>query len=288
MNVLVLGATGKTGRPVVQALAARGVTVRAASRHPGTAAGTVEPTRFDWADRATWELALRGADGLYVVGPYAQPDPEAVLRELLVAAGDVRRVVLLSVLGADRLPAVSPMAGWERVVRESGKQWTILRPNWFQQNFGEGFAASLRDSGTLELPAGDAPLSFVDTRDIADVAAVALTEDNHHGYTYQLTGPQSLTYGRAVAALGEAVGRDLRYLPVTAADFAGRLRRSGVNEVTITRQLALFDLIRDGVNAPLTGTVERVTGHPARSLTAYVAEQATTWVAGDLIRPPVS
>ncbi|MGI5170305.1 NAD(P)H-binding protein [Spirillospora sp. CA-253888] len=277
MNVLVLGATGKTGRPVVDALVARDVRVRAASRNPGPAAAGVEPVRFDWADRSTWEPALRDVDGLYIVGPYTVPDEPGLVGDLLAAAPHADRAVLLSVLGVDRLPDAIPMAAWEADVRASGKRWTVLRPNWFQQNFGEGFAALLRDNGELALPAADAEVGFVDTRDIAEVAAAALTEGGHAGGTHVITGPEALTHGQAVQTLGEAAGRGLRYTALAADRFADGLRAAGADERSVTWQLGLFQLIRGGGNAVVTDTVERITGRPARSLKAYARENAAVW-----------
>ncbi|WP_067478775.1 SDR family oxidoreductase [Actinomadura hibisca] len=280
MTVLVLGATGKTGLSVVDALVARGVRVRAASRNPGPASAGVEPVRFDWADRATWGPALREIDGLYIVGPYALPGEPALVRDLLAAAPHASRVVLLSVLGVDRLPDVIPMAVWEADVRASGKEWTILRPNWFQQNFGEGFGTLLRENGMLALPAADAELGFVDTRDIAEVAAAALTEEGHAGETYILTGPEALMYDQVVRVLGEAAGRELRYIPISADQFADGLREAGLDEGSITWQLGLFRLIREGTNALVNDTVERITGRPARSLKSYASENAALWGSG--------
>ncbi len=278
MTVLVLGASGKTGRAVVEALAPRGVRVRAASRNPAPSRiDGVEAVRFEWTDPGTWQEALRGVDALYVVGPYMVPDRPGLVGELLTAARHVRRVVLLSVLGVDLLPDAIPMATWEADVRASGKEWTILRPNWFQQNFGEGFAPALRDQGVLELPAADALVSFVDTRDIAEVAAAALTEDGHAGQVYLITGPEALTHTQAVRALGEAAGRELRYTALTAEQHVEALRAAGLADRSIAWQRVLFQLIRDGHNALVTDTVERVTGHPARSLTAYAHEHAAAW-----------
>jgi uncharacterized protein YbjT (DUF2867 family) len=277
MTVLVLGATGKTGRPVVDALVARGVHVRAASRTPAESTTGVEPVRFDWADRSTWAPALHGIDAVYVVGPYAVPGEPGLVGELLAAAAHVRKVVLLSVLGVDELPDAVPMAAWEADVRASGKEWIILRPNWFQQNFGEGFAASLRENGELALPAADAVVGFVDTRDIAEVAAAALTEQGHSGEVHILTGPEVLTLQQVTETLGEAAGRELRYRAITADRFADGLREAGLDERSIIWQLALFRLIRDGGNAVVTDTVERITGHPARDLKSYARENAATW-----------
>ncbi|MFF7940860.1 NAD(P)H-binding protein [Nocardia gamkensis] len=277
MTVLVLGATGKTGRPVVDALVARGVHVRAASRTPAAATTGVEPVRFDWADRSTWAAALHGIDVVYVVGPYAVPGEPGLVGELLAAAAHVRKVVLLSVLGVDELPDAVPMAAWEADVRASGKEWIILRPNWFQQNFGDGFAASLRENGELALPAADAVVGFVDTRDIAEVAAAALTEDGHGGEVHILTGPEVVTLRQVTETLGEAAGRELRYRAITADRFADGLREAGLDERSIIWQSALFRLIRDGGNAVVTDTVERITGHPARDLKSYARENAATW-----------
>lgn len=277
MTVLVLGATGKTGRPVVEALVARGINVRAANRNPRPATAGVEPVRFDWADSSTWAPALQGIDGLYVVGPYAAPDEPGFVGDLLAAAPRAHKVVLLSLLGVDRLPDAIPMAAWEADVRASGKEWSILRPNWFQQNFGEGFAALLRENGELALPDADAMVGFVDTRDVAEVAAAALTEEGHAGEVHIVTGPEALTHRQVTQILGEAAGRDLGYTALTADQFAGDLRKAGLDERSITWQLGLFQLIRDGGYAVVTDTVERITGRPARSLTSYARENATTW-----------
>ncbi|WP_034272006.1 NAD(P)H-binding protein [Actinospica robiniae] len=275
MEVLVIGASGKTGTQVTGALRSLGATVRAGGRTPGAPADGVVPVRFDWTDRGTWADALGDAEGLYIVGPTAQPDADVLVRELLAEPAGVRRVVLLSVLGADRLPEVVPMAGWEQDVRNSGKEWTILRPNWFQQNFGDGaFTSPLRDKGVLELPDGDAALSFIDTRDIAEVAAIALVRGGHGGRTYDLTGPQSLTYTEALAVLGSAADRELAYVALDPQQHSDQLRAAGLNERFVIWQQGLHTLIRDGLNTPVTDAVRQITGHDPRSLADYAAERA--------------
>ncbi|MFG2005110.1 NAD(P)H-binding protein [Spirillospora sp. NPDC048911] len=277
MTVLVIGASGKTGRPVVNALVERGLPVRAASRNPVPRPHQAEPVRFNWTDRSTWQEALRDVEALYVVGPYMHPDQPGLIGDLLAVAPHARRVALLSILGVELLPEAIPMARWEEDVRASGKDWTILRPNWFQQNFGEGFASSLRDPGVLALAAADAEVGFVDTRDIAEVAAAALTEEGHADAVHVLTGPRALTHAQAVQILAEAAGRELRYAALTPDEHAAELRKAGLDERSITWQRALFQLIRDGHNAVVTDTVERITGHPARSLQTYAQEHAKAW-----------
>jgi uncharacterized protein YbjT (DUF2867 family) len=285
MTVLVTGATGKTGVAVVEALRLRGIATRAASRHPAADVEGVEQVRMDWSDSATWEAALDGVDAVYLVGPYAAVDNAGLIGRLFAAAPHVRRVVQLSIIGVEKLPTAIPMAQWEADVRSSGLEWTILRPNWFFQNFEDGFVTSLRDHGVLEVPAGDASIGFIDTADIGEVAAIALTEDGHNDRTYTLTGPESLTYSEALAELGQAADRELRYVALAPQDFSNRLSHGGAPDWAVEWQLALHQLIRAGEYAAVTNTVEVITGRPPRSLGSYVTDHAHHWRHPELIVP---
>src|SRR5918997_515541 len=158
-TTLVLGGTGKTGRRVVERLETRGVPTRIGSR-------SGEPP-FDWEDEATWEPALRGVGSAYVsyYPDLAVPGSVEAVRsfaELAVQSG-VRRLVLLSGRGEPENERA------ERVVRDSGAEWTILRSTWFMQNFSEDYMLEHVLSGEIRLPAGYVPTPFLDADDIADV-----------------------------------------------------------------------------------------------------------------------
>ncbi|MGP3911379.1 hypothetical protein [Nonomuraea sp. 10N515B] len=118
--------------------------------------------------------------------------------------------------------------------------------------------------GVLTLPAADAAVGFVDTRDVAEAAAAALTEDGHADRIHVLTGPEALTYAQVTRGLGEAAGRDLQYTALDADEHVAGMRAAGLDERSVMWRQGLFQLIRDGRNAVVTDTVERVTGHPAR------------------------
>src|SRR5215212_10141732 len=190
---LILGGTGKTGRRVVERLAARGLPVRVGSR-------SGEPP-FDWEDEATWVPALRDVESVYVsYNPdLAVPGAVAVVRSFakLAARSGVQRLVLLSGRGEPENERA------ERVVQEAGVQWTILRSTWFMQNFSEDYMLEHVLSGEIRLPAGDVPTPFLDADDIADAAVAALTEEGHAGQLYELTGPRSLTFAEAAAEVVE-------------------------------------------------------------------------------------
>ncbi|MGW0663413.1 SDR family oxidoreductase [Streptodolium elevatio] len=261
--ILVLGGTGKTGRHVVDALVRRGHPVRAVSR-------STSP-RFDWHDRDTWKEALSGVGAVYIVEPDDGPVPLGEFSRLAVEAGVVRQV-LLSARSRDDIHVALKGAS-EAAVRESGAEWTMLRPAWFHQNFTElpMFTESLA-AGELRLPTGEGREPFIDARDIGEVAAEALTAPGHAGKVYELTGPQSLTFAEAVALVGGATGRELRFRAVSEEDYATDLLAAGLPEEHHEMFIGLFRVIREGRAEGETGDVREVLGREPRSFAAWLAE----------------
>ncbi len=268
--ILVLGATGKTGRRVVERLEARGAAVRAGSR-------ASEPP-FDWEDRATWGPALAGAGSVYIsyFPDLAVPGaPEAVgaLAEAAREAG-VRRLVLLSGRGEEEAQKA------ERVVQDAGLEWTVVRCSWFNQNFSEGYMVEPILTGEVAMPAGDVPEPFVDADDIADVAVAALTEVGHAGQVYELTGPRALTFAQAVGEIANATGRSLSYTRVSMDDYAAVAAGLDVPDDVIWLLRYLFTEVLDGRNIGLADGVQRALGREPRDFGEFARETAATGVWG--------
>ncbi|WP_263165962.1 NAD(P)H-binding protein [Streptomyces sp. SCSIO ZS0520] len=269
-GILVLGGTGKTGRRLVGALRARGAEVRAASR-----SGEV---RFDWDDRSTWAPAFTGVRAAYVVDLQDKPgqwDAETQIRALAeqAVAQGVERLVLLQARVHGLVGGKDLKAG-EGAVRESGAEWTILRPNWFFQNFDEGVLFDAVLAGELRLPAGQGREPFVDAGDVAEVAAAALLEDGHQGQILELSGPAALSLTEAAALLSEASGREIRYVPVDHQEYVDELVSY---EVPADYALFVADLvaqIRDNRNTATTPTVERILGRPPRDFADFAKSAA--------------
>jgi uncharacterized protein YbjT (DUF2867 family) len=273
--VLVLGATGKTGRRVAQRLLARGVPVRPGSR-------SADPP-FDWDDRATWAPALEGASAAYVtfVPDLAVPGaPEAIgaFARTALAAG-CRRLVLLSGRGEAEAERA------ERFLAGSGAAWTVLRCSWFLQNFSEGDFAGAVAGGELALPAGERRAPFVDADDIADVAVAALCEPGHEGRTYELTGPRALTHAEVVAEIARATGRPARYVPIGLDAFAAGLVEQGVPPEVAGLLRHLFEEVLVEANAGVTGDVRAVLGREPRDVArfAHAAARAGAWDAAPVV-----
>ena len=267
MTILVLGATGKTGRRIVDRLTALGLPVRVGSR-----SGTPS---FDWKDRATWAAALRDVQSVYIsyypdiVVDGALDDIRA-FTEQAVAAG-VRRLVLLS--GRNEAQAQAA----ERVVQESGVEWTVVTCSWFMQNFTEGYLLDPVREGVIALPARDVAEPFVDVDDIADVAVAALTEDGHTGRIYELTGPRLLTFAEVAAELSEATGREIVYVPLSIEEYAAGAAELGLPEADIAMLTTLFAEVLDGRNAYPADGVQQALGRPARDFADYARANAAAW-----------
>lgn len=278
-SVLVTGATGKVGRATVDALLARGADVRAASRHLDTAAG-VKRVTFDWARPDTYDAALAGVDRVFVLLPSGVEDVGAPGRAFLdrARAAGVERVVLMTAMGVEHAPPEVPLRALELHVEGLGVPATVLRPNWFAQNFSEGvFREPIVRNGVIRLPAGDAAVSFVDVRDIGAVAAAALVEDGHEGAAYTVTGPAALTHADAAEAIGRAAGRPVRYEPVDDDAFRAAMGGMGWDRGYLEALVGLFGMSRAGAAAPVSPDVERVLGRPATPFAQFAADHADAW-----------
>ena len=221
-TVLVTGATGTVGSALVPALRARGVTVRAMSRN----AHGEDTVAADLTDPASVAAALTGVDAVFLNSPSAEDAARLQIQfaDLARQAG-VRRLVLLSQYAA-RADSPVRFLRWhaevEAHVRELGLEHTVLRPNLFMQGLF-AFAGMIATQGYFAAPIGDAAVSLIDARDIAESAAAVLTGTGHAGRTYTVTGPRAVTHEQIAHELSAAAGRDIAFVDVTPEQFAAAL-----------------------------------------------------------------
>lgn len=260
-EILVLGATGKTGRRVVRTLESLDAKVRSASRSTG----------FDWNDPTTWKPFVHGAHAAYVIAP-EDPRMATPFVELAESSG-LQRLVLLSGRGLDETPEefFQGMQAAEKAVRAGTVPWTVLRANNFNQNFSEDVWHPEIRAGRLSLPVDDTPEPFVDVQDIAEVATLVLTSNGEHdGQTYNLTGPEALTFTDALRKISPAI----ELVELTPAEYHDALLSQGVPEAEAAELNAVYEAMRKGLLATPTDDITRLLGRPATSFDTYVA---TTW-----------
>ncbi|SPJ26135.1 NAD(P)H-binding protein [Palleronia abyssalis] len=263
--ILVIGATGKTGRRVSARLEASGLPVRRGSRN--------STTPFDWDAPETWAPALSGAQAAYVTyfPDLAFPGAVEKLESLCETAKDVgvEHLVLLSGRGEHHARL------GEEVVRNSDVDWTIVRAAWFAQNFSEGYLRDPVLAGVLPMPGGDMPEPIIDIDDIADVAVAALTDDHHRGQLYEVTGPRLMTFAEMAVALSHAAGSEIRYIPISFDDFHANVARAGGTFVADVFTAIARETL-DGRNAHLADGVQRALGRAPRDFTDFARAAAAS------------
>lgn len=277
--VLVTGATGNTGAALLPRLVERRANVRAMVRRSVDAAqlpDQVTPVVADFDDPASLSAALDNVGRAYLVTPSSEraERQQKDFVDLAVNAG-VQRLVVLSQFASDENSPVRFLryhAAVERHIEGVGIDFTFLRPNLFFQGL-LAFAPAIASDNRFFAPIGDAAVSAVDVRDIAAVAAAALTEDGHDHSTYTLTGPRAVTHAEIAAALSTAVGRPITFADVSPDDFARSLD-------TILPPWQIAGLIEDyahyrrGEASATTRTIEQVTGTPATSVEQFAHDYA--------------
>jgi uncharacterized protein YbjT (DUF2867 family) len=270
--ILVTGASGNVGAPLVALLAAAGLPVIATSTTARSGA-----CRLDFEDPTSFAPALDGVGRVFLMRPPQISDTKRYLRPFLRAmeAAGVEHVVFLSLMGAN--PA---MPHWrvERDLRASTLAWTLLRPSFFAQNLGAAYRDDIRLRDRLRLASGRGRTSFIDTRDIAAVAARVLADPAaHRGQTYTLTGPEALDYDAVAARLTATLGRRIAYEPVGLAQYRRELIVQGLPRAFVNVQLLINVVARLGLAARVDDTLPRLLERPAGTLAQYIADHRALW-----------
>lgn len=269
-KILVLGASGNVGRPLVKELLAKGKQVKAASRS-GKDFGAAEGVVFDYNDPSTFDSAFEGVDCAYVMLAGGYVESKALLIPVIEAA-TVRnvKVVFQSVLGVDADDSI-PYRQVEIALENSGVPYVILRPNWFSDNFHTYWKAAI-DHGVIAVPAAEGKSSFIDVRDIASSAAVALTTDKFDNQAFNLTGPEALSYAESAAKISAALAKPVQYQAMEDSAFIDMLVGVGVAVDYAEFLTSIFYPVRQGWTAEVSDAVQVLTGKPARSLDNYIQD----------------
>jgi uncharacterized protein YbjT (DUF2867 family) len=282
-TILVTGATGTVGSKVVQALAGKAdVSVRVAVRDPAKAKGlgaNAQPVAFDYAKPETIAAAVKGADRVFVLTPFQQDQVELGNRLVDAAkAAGVRHIVKLSAIGSDMEPGIQ-LGRWHRAVERhleaTGIAYTILRPANFMDNFIHYYPPQA--DGNIYLPLGTGAASYIDTRDIADVAALVLTTPGHDNKAYTLTGGEAVSTAQAAAHLSEATGRAINYVDVPEEAAKKAMLDLGMPGWMVDAMMELHGIVKAGYAAGTTDTVKELLGRAPRTFAQFARDNAAAW-----------
>ena len=271
MPIVVTGATGNVGRPLVAALASAGAEVRAVSRRPESSG---LPSNVKVVDNAL--AAMAGASAVFLNSRALGADMEAVVDE--AQRQGIARLVALSAINADDDFARQPSRyrgdrnlEVEQLAVESGLQWVSLRPTVFATNFAGMWAGQVRAGDVVNGPYAAASSAPIVENDIAAVAARALLADDLLGQRLPLTGPQALTNAEMVDVIASVLHRPLRYNEIPPELVRQRFLGLGFPAEFADAYIAMLRTTVDHP-APVTDVVERILGRPAESFAHWVSE----------------
>lgn len=272
-KVLITGASGVLGRAIVQAAVGTGLAVRQGVRNFSKADPAAETVHLDYADPLTIATALAGISALVLMAPPLDAKAPALLGPVVTAAkaAGVQHIVLISAFGVNHNEQ-APMRIVEHLVIDSGVPYTILRPNFFMENFSEGPQADgIREQNAIYLAAGDGKTSFVSVKDIASVAVGALKQ-SLTGIEVDLTGPEALDHSEVAKIISKASGRNVVYHSLTEEQMLEGARSHGMQEPAVAYLAMLYGVVRAGHAAGITPYPETVTGKKPLSFESF-AEQ---------------
>ncbi|WP_040690596.1 NAD(P)H-binding protein [Nocardia vinacea] len=270
--IVVTGATGNVGRPLVRALVEAGEKVTAVSRGVTEVPAGVRSHQADLAEPASLVPALEGAEAVFLL---TSPDfmANGNLGDVVhvVRAAGVQRVVLLSSQGVGTQRHSSRL---EDVVEQSGLEWTMLRPGNFDSNSMQ-WADSVRTRRVVVAPFGDVAVPAIDPADIAEVAAVTLRRPGHGGNIYTLTGPVPISPRQQAAAIGDAIGESVRFIEQSRTDAR--------NQMLAYLPEPVVDATLGALGSPsaaeqrVSPDAEQLLGHPPRTFAAWAARNAAAF-----------
>ncbi len=278
--ILVTGASGTVGSATVAALKAKGIDFKVGSRSPERAKALgASAVELDWDRPETLAGAVAGVEKAFLLAPITD-QLESLTRAFVDAAkqAGVRHVVKLSAMGAgpESIALGRQHGAGEEVIQSSGLDWTMLQPTSFAQNFLNYWGVDPARDSTVYLPLGEGKASWLDARDVGEVAAAVLTEDGHQGKTYVLTGPKALGAAEALATLSEALGHTYTYVDVPEDAARKAMAEAGVPEWLVYAYSELNAVIKNGYASGVAPGVKQVLDRDGRTFAEFARDLAAS------------
>ncbi|PFE11795.1 SDR family oxidoreductase [Bacillus cereus] len=252
--ILVTGATGHVGKEVVKALMQKNIDFQVATRRKES-----KGVYFDFEDPSSIKPALRGITKLFLLRPPHLADAKKYFQPVIDAAEEVgiKHIVFLSLLGVKKNPIV-PHAKIEKIIKDSGIPYTFLRPSFFMQTLLSQHGDELRNEKIIEVPAGNGKISFIDVRDIGEVAAKVLMEDGHEFKAYALTGSEALTYYEVAEIILKETNEHIIYTNPSIFTFRKRMIQKGLKNNFIMVMIGIYTTARLDLAKNITLDLEQL------------------------------
>jgi uncharacterized protein YbjT (DUF2867 family) len=222
--------------------------------------------------------AFDGIDRAFFISPPGFADQYKILSPLIQEAKrrGLKKVVLMTAMGANAVET-TPFRRAEIELEKSGLNYNIIRPNWFLQNFSTFWAEGIKTNNLIALPAGQAKVSFIDARDVSEVAANLLIDDRRNNKDFDLTGPIGVDHLEVAESIGNAMGRRIDYKDIPSDVLKSKLVGAGFPVDYVDFMMSIFGFLREGYNARTTSHVAEILGRNPLSLSDYVTSTKNAW-----------
>jgi len=281
--ICVTGAGGTLSSELIKQLESANAPFRAAhfsnEKAEAARARGIDAVIIDYNRPEMLRAAFQGCDKLFLLGPNVLNQTQFELKAVEAAqAVGVQHIVKQSIMGADEeafsLALVHRPV--EKAIESSDMAWTFLRPNSFMQNVITYMGETIKAEAAFYSASGEAKISHVDVRDIAAVVVKALTEPDHEGKAYTLTGPEALTYNELANELSKVLGRPISHISLSPSNLKHGMLTEGMPEEIADRMLDLERYFREDQASRITNDIKQVTGHDPRHFAQYAPECASS------------
>lgn len=281
-EILITGATGNVGGDLVKVFARENRAAVAAVTNSAKVLEKLPPNiearELDFKNIKTFGGALRGIRKVFLMLPPGLGDLQNTIFPFIAACriSRVEQIVLLSIQGAENA-AYLPHRKIEKEILRNQIPYTFLRPSYFNQNFLTTHRDEVKLNGEIFIPAGSGKTSFVDTRDVAEIAFLAFQSEKHLNQAYELTGSEALTYFDAAQIFTEVLGKTVRYANPSLAQFVYQSWQKRKNLTFVLVMAGIYTSARLGRAAGITDELPQILGRPQIIFRKFVEDYADVW-----------
>jgi uncharacterized protein YbjT (DUF2867 family) len=276
-NILVIGSSGMVGSNLVQVMRRNGHSVRETTSRKDNANGS-DRVFLNLVTGENVHAAFEGIERAFLLSPPGYADQYSMLSPLIQEAKrrGLKKVVLMTAMGANAVET-APFRRAELELETSGLNYNIIRPNWFLQNFNSFWVHGIKQENQIALPAGQAKVSFIDARDISEVAAALLTKDKWNNKDFDLTGPVAVDHHEVAESISTVTGRLITYKDIAPDVLKSGLVGAGLPVDYVDFMIMIFGFLREGYNERTTNAVKEILGRDGHSLADYVKANRSAW-----------
>jgi len=284
-KILVIGGTGNIGFPLIEYLDARNIQVVAGVHNIAKAHDkfqsfkNISVCHFDFLDPTTFKDAFAGVTKVFFVRPPQLAKPKEDMLPFLRFAKEqqIDQIVFVSLLGVEKNP-VTPHHKIEEMILDLEIPYTFIRPSFFMQNLNTTHREDIQKNHDLFIPAGNSRTSFIDTRDIAEVAGIALLDDKYLNQELNITGPKALSYGEVAQIMSKILDITITYSKPSLLKFRKTMLKRGLKKDYVNVMVMLYLITQLGNAKTVTHDAEKILGREPRNIQTYIQDYKDSFI----------